>query len=299
MNVTDVPGYGPYGDWTPNRWSGGLWGLKYIVLHTTEGGLYNGGDGALSSMMNPAAAASAHMLVKTDGSVIRLAPDGDSCWHAGFTYAPSAQCFYDAGQANPNSVSRGIENAGYATDPLTSAQYASNAGVIAQWFLGAGGPVPVIGHFELATGGANYRSDPGLVNYAAILAAIGGGGVPVGYADIEEQVKGTIRVMVSQDGTTRDAMKDVYREMAQSEEGSALTEFSIRYPGGYASKLQAWMDAHIALKALRGRLAAKKGAAGDPFGPIAEPALSRSHERAHTDQRGPEGSAPAKPEGWL
>jgi N-acetyl-anhydromuramyl-L-alanine amidase AmpD len=69
--------------------------IRMVVLHDTEGGY----AGAISWLRNPAAKASAHLVLKEDGSeVTQLVPYGRKAWHC----------------ANFNSASIGLEMAGFA-----------------------------------------------------------------------------------------------------------------------------------------------------------------------------------------
>ncbi|MCA8910939.1 MAG: N-acetylmuramoyl-L-alanine amidase, partial [Planctomycetes bacterium] len=83
-------------DPSPNYTSGrGGTTIDAIVIHTTEGTY----SGAVSWLKNPSASASAHYVIKEDGSEItQLVDDADRSWHA--TYY--------------NSRAIGIECAGYA-----------------------------------------------------------------------------------------------------------------------------------------------------------------------------------------
>lgn len=82
-------------DPSPNYNSRGGVTIDSIVIHTTEGAY----SGAVSWLKNPSAGASAHYVIKEDGTEIRqLVADSDRAWHA--TYY--------------NSRSIGIECAGFA-----------------------------------------------------------------------------------------------------------------------------------------------------------------------------------------
>ncbi|MCC6466069.1 MAG: N-acetylmuramoyl-L-alanine amidase [Planctomycetes bacterium] len=90
-------------DPSPNYNSRGGTTIDTIVIHTTEGTY----SGAVSWLKNPSAGASAHYVVKEDGTEIRqLVADSDRAWHA--TYY--------------NSRSIGIECAGYAGQASTWTQ---------------------------------------------------------------------------------------------------------------------------------------------------------------------------------
>jgi hypothetical protein len=90
-------------DPSPNYTSGRSATIDSIVIHTTEGSY----SGAVSWLKNPSAGASAHYVIKEDGSEIKqLVADSDTAWHA--TYY--------------NSRSIGIECAGYSNQASTWTQ---------------------------------------------------------------------------------------------------------------------------------------------------------------------------------
>lgn len=66
---------------TPNG-SGKLVGGKprFLVIHYTAGGT---ASGAVSWFKNPAAKASAHLVIGHDGEITQMQPFDDVCWHAG------------------------------------------------------------------------------------------------------------------------------------------------------------------------------------------------------------------------
>ena len=86
---------------TPNL--GGIMTPEYLVIHYTAG---NSAEGAVAWLCDPAARASAHLVIGRDGSLTQLAPFNHITWHAG-----RSRC---AGHSNVNSCSIGIEldNAG-------------------------------------------------------------------------------------------------------------------------------------------------------------------------------------------
>lgn len=90
-------------DPSPNYNSRGGVTIDSIVIHTTEGAY----SGAVSWLKNPSAGASAHYVIKEDGTEIKqLVADSDRAWHA--TYY--------------NSRSIGIECAGFAGQASTWTQ---------------------------------------------------------------------------------------------------------------------------------------------------------------------------------
>jgi N-acetyl-anhydromuramyl-L-alanine amidase AmpD len=70
-----------------------------IIVHDTAGHLH--GDDAISWLCNPAAKASAHFVVKRDGSITQLAPCNVQTWHAGKSTW--------LGRSNVNGFAVGIE----------------------------------------------------------------------------------------------------------------------------------------------------------------------------------------------
>ena len=242
---------------SPNRWPGALSTLRYCVLHTTQG------TSSLGWLTNPNSMVSATWLVPPNGpDWYRLGGLDDAMWHAGSVSDPVTP-LYDG--TNPNLVAWGIEFEGFATEPLTQFQLD-----VARTILGSRPELPLVPHAALATSGPFFRSDPGITNLAAILLAVKG--ETMSYAEIEENVKGTIRAMLT------------------SPEGAMLVETAIRAPNGYADKLQSWIDANVAKKT---------GAAGpmgsdSPFGPL--PSTPPTGQRgAWPGDRGPEPKAPGRP----
>jgi hypothetical protein len=193
----------------------------------------------------------------------RLGELNDAMWHAGIVSNPVTP-HYDG--TNPNLVAWGIEFEGFATEPLTPFQLE-----VARTLLGSRPDLPLVPHAALATSGPFFRSDPGITNLAAILLAVKG--ETMSYAEIEDNVKATIRVML------------------MSPEGANLVEFAIRYPGGYAEKLQRYLDTSYTKKA--GATGPVTGAES-PFGPVE--AKSESGQRGDWPAgRGPEPKAPGRP----
>lgn len=219
---------------SPNRWVGSLKDPRYYVAHTTEG------TSSLGWLRNPASQVSATWLVPRDGpDWWRLGADDDAMWHAGFTFEPSTPLW---GGGNPNLEGPGFELEGFAREPITDFQL--------RWWADQyrRRPMPLVGHFELATGGPYYRSDPGAENFVRLKAAMGG-------------------LML-----TAEDVKNLIREMLRSDEGAILVEEAIRHPiladgrGGYGAKLQRWLDANVVYKTAR---ALKRGTPiENPFTPV-------------------------------
>ncbi len=86
---------------TPNR--GGKLAPQYLVYHYTAG---SSAESSANWLCNPAAKASAHLVLGRDGSIIQLAPFNVVTWHAGISHW--------AGLTGMNNYSIGIEmdNAG-------------------------------------------------------------------------------------------------------------------------------------------------------------------------------------------
>lgn len=63
---------------SPNQSAGNS--RKYLIVHYTAGQTL---DGAVSWFMNPAARASAHFVVASDGSIVQMVPLDRRAWHAG------------------------------------------------------------------------------------------------------------------------------------------------------------------------------------------------------------------------
>ncbi len=240
---------------SPNRWPGALKDLKYCVVHTTQG------TSSLGWLTNPSSSVSATWLVPPNGpDWYRLGDLNDAMWHAGIVSDPVTP-LYDG--TNPNLVAWGIEFEGFATEPLTAFQLD-----VARTLLASRPGLPLVAHAALATSGPFFRSDPGVSNYAAILLAVKG--ETMSYAEIEDNVKATIRAMLT------------------SPEGAMLVESAIRLPNGYADKLQKWIDANLAKKA------GAAATADSPFGPL--PTVPPTGQRGDwPGGRGPEPKAPGRP----
>jgi hypothetical protein len=246
---------------SPNRWPGALANRRYAVMHTTEG------TSSLGWLRNPDSMVSATLLVPRDGpDWWRLGADTDAMWHAGIVSDPVTD-LYDG--VNPNLEAPGIELEGFATQPITLFQIQTAVGYLEPW------GVPPIMHAWLATTGPYYRSDPGVDNFAAIIAALNGGG------DVAT--------------LTREDVKDVIREMLRAQEGSDLVEFAIRYQGGYAEKLQAWLNVNVLARLPKMVRAGKRAAAVEsPFTPIVPQQHPTGQKGEWDPALGPEPVAPQR-----
>ncbi|MDD3528710.1 MAG: N-acetylmuramoyl-L-alanine amidase [Gallionellaceae bacterium] len=91
----------PYRD-SPNK--GGTMVPEYLVMHYTAG---SSAAGSVSWLTNPAARASAHLVIGRDGGITQLVPFNRVAWHAGQSQW--------AGRSGLNGFSIGIEldNAGH------------------------------------------------------------------------------------------------------------------------------------------------------------------------------------------
>jgi hypothetical protein len=247
---------------SPNRWPGALRDLRYTVIHTTEG------TSSLGWLRNPASQVSATLLIPREGPTYwRLGADDDAMWHAGLVADPTTP-LYDG--TNPNLEARGIELEGFAREPITAWQLNTAAAIIKAWGK------PLVGHFELATSGPNFRSDPGAANFAVLKAAV-------------EGVMGAGPFTDEQITWLDDFVKRTFRVMLTSPEGAQLVEYAIRQPGGYASKLQAWLDQNVARR-ISGR-GERRTPVADPF---TAPATSPSQKGEWPADRGPEPRAPER-----
>lgn len=112
MGVTLPPiTYAP----TPNRSSRGGQRIRGIVIHETEGSY----DGAVSWLRNPAASASAHIVLSEDGQrCAQLVPWSEKAWHA----------------VNANPYTIGIELAGF-TSQANNERQINRAARIAAFFM--------------------------------------------------------------------------------------------------------------------------------------------------------------------
>lgn len=76
---------------------------RYLVIHYTAGTTLNG---AVSWFMNPAAKASAHLIIARDGSVVQMVPFSRRAWHAGVS------AWEDLTALNGHSIGIELVNAG-------------------------------------------------------------------------------------------------------------------------------------------------------------------------------------------
>ncbi len=106
---------------------------------------------ALERLCDPMAEVSAHYLIDTDGTVLRLVDEAMRAWHAG---AGSW-----GGRGDVNSRSIGIELANRGAEPFAQAQMAALERLLADILGRRGlGPQAVIGHSDMAPG---RKGDPG------------------------------------------------------------------------------------------------------------------------------------------
>ena len=100
---------------SPNRNQGRI-SLECIVLHYTAGYTL---DSAVSTFLSPAAQASAHFVVGTDGAIVQMVSGNDTAWHAGYGV------FRGGGQVNQRSIGIEIVNPGY--------HFRSTTGALLNW----------------------------------------------------------------------------------------------------------------------------------------------------------------------
>jgi N-acetylmuramoyl-L-alanine amidase len=86
---------------SPNQSKGNS--RKYLLIHYTAGTTL---EGVVSWFMNPAARASAHLVVARDGSVVQMVPLSRRAWHAGTSE------WRGVGDLNRHSIGIEIVNAG-------------------------------------------------------------------------------------------------------------------------------------------------------------------------------------------
>ena len=132
---------------SPNQSSRGGVKPRVIVLHSTEGGY----QGSIAWLCNPAAQASAHIVIGKDGSTTRLVEDAAKAWHV----------------ANDNPFTLGIEQEGKASQSSwPAAQLRETAKWIAWWSKKYGIPIThstskgVCRHSDLGAAGGGHH-DPG------------------------------------------------------------------------------------------------------------------------------------------
>src|SRR5581483_10975267 len=128
--------------------------ITRIVIHKAEGSAY----ATWSWFQNPAAGASAHYVVDTDGSAVQMVSDGDIAWHCGnWAY---------------NTSSIGIEQGGYTyRDDVSDSQLRGLASLTSYLCDKYGIPKDrnhIIGHNEVPDpynpglfGGSDHHTDPG------------------------------------------------------------------------------------------------------------------------------------------
>lgn len=135
---------------SPNRSSRQGYPPRGIVVHETEGSF----AGAVSWLCNPAADASAHIVLSEDGSkACQLVPWSEKAWHA----------------VNANRYTLGLELAGKASQKNAEMQLRRAARIVAFWGHNFGIPMRqgnshgengIVRHRDLGVYGGNH-SDPG------------------------------------------------------------------------------------------------------------------------------------------
>ncbi len=139
------------------------------VAHDTQGYTI---QSAIDTWRNTCAA-SAQLVVGTDGECVLAVPIEDVAWHAGTDASTGRTPFWKANNVNPYSV--GIEFCGFAGQPYTDAQY-NKGNEIAHWLEATYG-VPRVQTPDLEPGWithasiSNQRTDPGpTFDWSRILA---------------------------------------------------------------------------------------------------------------------------------
>lgn len=134
------------------RHHGGPWdGAQAIVLHHT------GGANSLSWLStSPNSGVSIHALIKKDGTIYRIVPDGQNAWHVGRSALGNYGRGGSKGSCNEICLGIEIENWGNGKDEYTAAQYNSIGWQICQWW-NKYGDLPVVTHELIDTGG---KRDP-------------------------------------------------------------------------------------------------------------------------------------------
>jgi hypothetical protein len=155
---------------TPSEWpTSDPRPIRSLVWHDMEGYL----PGAIATWNQ--GAASAHLCVLRDGTIVRTVEIENIAWHAGTSAATGRTAFWRANNINPYSI--GVELEGFVASGYTPEQIASCVR-IGQWALATYGIQPVRGgdslsghhlHGEISS----QRTDPGpLFPFDSILAAI-------------------------------------------------------------------------------------------------------------------------------
>ena len=121
---------------------------QFVVLHYTA---MASTQAALRALCDPAREVSAHYLIDTDGTTLRLVPEEMRAWHAG------RGSWRGLDDINSRSVGIELSNTGFA--PYAARQMdaleALLQGILARWSLP---PEAVIGHSDMAP---ERKSDPG------------------------------------------------------------------------------------------------------------------------------------------
>lgn len=102
---------------TPQEWGFRL--IRSVVIHDLEGSA----DAAINWWNNPSAGASAHYIIRKDGTIVETVAPENIAWHAGTDRSTGRTEFWK--NTNINGYSIGIELEGFTTDKWTDAQYTS------------------------------------------------------------------------------------------------------------------------------------------------------------------------------
>jgi N-acetylmuramoyl-L-alanine amidase len=137
---------------SPNHNSRGGQAVDILLLHYTG---MQSAEAALSRLLDPEAAVSAHYVIDEDGATLQLVEEGRRAWHAGVAF------WHGACDINARSIGIELVNPGheFGYRPFPEAQMKSLI-ALARDILGRH-PIPparVLGHSDVAPG---RKDDPG------------------------------------------------------------------------------------------------------------------------------------------
>ena len=144
-------------DLASDFWSDRQAPLKYIVAHATEGV-----DSRV--WVTKTGRVSYTYLIRED-EVYRLVSEEHAAWHAGIIVGDPTTQLYTG--VNPNEESIGIAIEGKSADRFSDVAV-STFGRLVRDIWKRRGPLPLVAHYHLSPGN---RSDPGIENYARMVAA--------------------------------------------------------------------------------------------------------------------------------
>lgn len=144
--------------------TGRAWTPDVIVIHVTEGSAAS----ALDWFADPASHVSSHYLVKKDGGIVPLVPEGDTAFVNGVVDRPRSEIVTGRPAVNPNFYTIGIEHEGSGREPLTDAQREASGELIADIAARRGIPIDsdhVIPHNWIR----RSKSCPGAIDVADLI----------------------------------------------------------------------------------------------------------------------------------